>query len=93
MLGHPVARGEEKSCAKIHNLDSRPLLLRAHDVLRLEVHVDYVLVVQVLHLVSKHLQACIVIWNIGYIFFISMVYLVYLPLDRSVEQRGRSVTP
>ena len=52
MLGHPVARGEKKSCAEIHNLDSRPLLLGAHDVLRLEVHVDDVLVVQVLHLVN-----------------------------------------
>ena len=52
MLGYPVARGEEKSCAEINNLDSRPLLLGAHDVLRLEVHVDDVLVVQVLHLVN-----------------------------------------
>ena len=69
ILGHPVARGEEKSCAEIHNLDSRPLLLGAHDVLRLEVHVDDVLVVQVLHLV----RAWEVKFNMWYIYFISMV--------------------
>ena len=49
---HPMARREKKGSAEVNNLDRRSLLLRAHYVLRLDVQVDNVTVVQVLHLVK-----------------------------------------
>ena len=51
LSGHPMAWREKKGSAEVNNLDGRPLPLRAHDVLRLDVHVDNVPVMQVLHLV------------------------------------------
>ena len=50
--GHPMAWREKKGGAKVNNLDlGRSFSLRAHYVLRLDVHVDNVPVVQVLYLV------------------------------------------
>ena len=49
---HPMARREKKGSAEVNNLDRRSLPFRAHYVLRLDVHVDNVTVVQVLHLVK-----------------------------------------
>ena len=47
-----MAWREKKGSAEVNNLDSRSLPFRAHNVLRLDVHVDDVTVVQVLHLVT-----------------------------------------
>ena len=77
-IQYPMAWRQKKGSAEVNNLNRRSLPLRAHYVLRLDVHVDNVAVVQVLHLV----KICIK----------TTYYCVRLPLGRSGEQRGRSVT-
>ena len=47
-----MAWREKKGSAEVNNLDCRSLSFRAHYVLRLDVQVDNVTVVQVLHLVK-----------------------------------------
>ena len=49
-IQYPMAWRQKKGSAEVNNLDRRSLPLRAHYVLRLDVHVDNVAVVQVLHL-------------------------------------------
>ena len=52
MFGHPMSWREKKGSAKVNNFDGCPLPLGAHYVLRFDVHVHNVTVVQVLHLMK-----------------------------------------